>query len=84
MSGLELNQRLHAKPFRPLEICLIDGSRIPVMQAARVFVSESSAVVPTETVCDSLGHPLVKRWRTIDLAWVSDVTESATPSDGTE
>ncbi|HWE92599.1 MAG TPA: hypothetical protein VG269_01380 [Tepidisphaeraceae bacterium] len=78
MTAVDLNERLYDQPFRAFRIHLSDGSSIPVMNAGMVMVSETSAILPVETGNDAHGHPLVKRWRTVALAHItqfSDVDE---------
>ncbi|MDB5289321.1 MAG: hypothetical protein JWL69_562 [Phycisphaerales bacterium] len=78
MTAVDLNERIYDQPFRAFRIHLSDGSSIPVMNAGMVMVSETSAILPVETGHDAHGHPLVKRWRTVALAHItqfSDVDE---------
>jgi len=71
MTPVDINERLYDKPFRPFRIHLSDGSSIPVLNAGMVIVSDTSAILPTETGNDAHGHPLVKRWRTVALAHIT-------------
>ena len=61
------NRRLFDQPFRPFRIHLSDGSSIPIVNAGRVIVSDTTAILPVETGRDADGHPMVKRWRTVSL-----------------
>ena len=58
-----------------------DGATIPVTNAGMVLVGPTSAILPTELGRDADGYPLVKRWRTVALAYIvqfSDIDEPVT------
>ena len=78
MTTEDMNVRLFDNPFKPFRVHLSDGSSIPVLNSGMVIVTDTSAVLPTETGNDAHGYPMVKRWRTIALAHItqfSDVDE---------
>ena len=78
MTTVDVNERLYDKPFRPFRIHMSDGSSIPVLNPGMIIVSDTSAILPVETGNDAHGHPMVKRWRTVALAHItqfSDVDE---------
>ena len=81
MTAVDLNHRLYDTPFRPFRIHLSDGATIPVTNAGMVLVGPTSAILPTELGRDADGYPLVKRWRTVALAYIvqfSDIDEPVT------
>ena len=82
MTAVDINQRLYARPFKPFRIRMSDGSSLPVTGAAPMLVGESFIIVPTEMGHDSQGYPLVKRWRTVALSHLVQLSDIDEPVGG--
>jgi len=82
MTTVDLNHRLYDQPFKPFRIHLSDGSSIAVANAGVVLVGESSAILPTELGRDTEGYPVVKRWRTVALAHMVQLSDLDEPVGG--
>jgi hypothetical protein len=81
MSPQDLLNKLHDRPFQPFRVKLSDASTFDVLDPGNVVVGPTSAILPVDTMLDESGFRLVKRWRTIALAHITQFIEIEPPKE---
>ena len=82
MRPADLMHRLEDRPFKPFRIHLSDDSKFEVVDPGVIMVGESSAVLATKLTRDREGYTLVKRWRTIALSHIVQLSDLDEPVNG--
>jgi len=75
MSRQDLYNRLNDVPFKPFRLRLTTNSTVNIPSWGAIFVGESSAIVPIEMTNDPDGFPIIKRWKTVALAHIVEMSD---------
>lgn len=75
MTYLDLQRKLHDKPFRPFRIRLVNNTTYDVTEPWMVTVGESSAVIVTQSRKDDHGYELALDWRTVAIAHMLEFSD---------
>ena len=78
MTYLDLQRRLHDKPFRPFRIRLVNNTSFDVTEPWMVMVGESSAVIVTRARTDEQGYRTALDWRTVSISHMLEFSDLAT------
>jgi hypothetical protein len=62
-------------PFRPFRIHLSDGTVLDVPQPWAISVGRSAAVIASEFGREEGSYMLAKRWRTVDLVHITQISD---------
>lgn len=79
MKGSDLLKRLSDQPFKPFRIHISDGTVLDLDQPGMVIVGESTAVLPTLFVTDADGYRLAKKWRTVTVDHITQLSDIESP-----
>lgn len=78
MTFLDLQRKLHDKPFKPFRIRLVNNTTYDVMEPWMVTVGESSAVIVTQSRKNDKGYELALDWRTVSIAHMLEFSDIET------
>ena len=78
MKAGDLLKRLEDAPFRPFRVHISDGTVLELNQPEMVIVGESTAVLPTLMVKDEDGYQVAKKWRTVALSHITQLSDIET------
>jgi hypothetical protein len=69
----DLFRKLDDQPFQPFRIRMSNGSAIDILNSGAIIVSQTSAIVPTDTVVDDRGRKVARDWKTISIAHIVEL-----------
>ena len=75
---LDLQRRIHDKPFRPFRIRLVNNTTYDITEPWMVTVGESSAVIVTRARTDDQGYQTALDWRTVSIAHMLEFSDLET------
>ena len=75
MTYLDLQRKLHDKPFKPFRIRLVNNTTYDITEPWMVTVGESSAVVVTQSRKDDKGYELAMDWKTVSIAHMLEFSD---------
>lgn len=75
MTYVDLQQKLHDRPFRPFRIRLVNNTVYDVLEPWMITIGETSAVVVTRVRKDDRGYEVALDWRTISIAHIIELSE---------
>jgi len=78
MTYLDLQRRLHDKPFRAFRIRMVNNTTYDVTEPWMVMVGQTSAVIATRVRTDEYGYQTALDWRTIPIAHVLEFSDLET------
>ncbi len=77
MTYLDLQRKLHDKPFKPFRIRLVNNTTYDVTEPWMVTVGESSAVIVTQARKDDKGFELALDWKTVSISHMLEFSDPA-------
>ena len=78
MNNLDLQRRLHDRPFRPFRIPLVNNTSYDITEPWMVTVGQSSAVIVTRAVTDDHGYQTALDWRTVSISHMLEFSDIET------
>ncbi|HSV13775.1 MAG TPA: hypothetical protein VLI90_05920 [Tepidisphaeraceae bacterium] len=75
MTCLDLQRKLHDKPFKPFRIWLVNNTTYDVTEPWMVTVGETSAVIVTQSRKDEKGYELALDWRTVSISHMLEFSD---------
>lgn len=75
MTYVDLQQKLHDRPFRPFRIRLVNNTVYDVLMPWMIIIGDSSAVVVTRVRKDDRGYETAQDWRTISISHIIELSD---------
>jgi hypothetical protein len=75
MTYVDLQQKLHDRPFRPFRIRLVNNTVYDVLEPWMIIIGDSSAVVVTRVRKDDRGYETAQDRRTISISHIIELSD---------
>jgi hypothetical protein len=84
MTSNDLLKKLHDHPFKPFRIRMVNSTTYDVAAPWMLFVTESSAMVATETGKTDKGYDFATDWKTVSIHHMMEFADLPSSSKGTK
>jgi hypothetical protein len=82
MTYLDLQKKLHDRPFKPFRIRLVNNTTYDVTEPWMIIIGETSAVIVTHVLKDDRGYETAQDWRTVSISHMLEFSDIETKHGG--
>ncbi len=75
MTYLDLQRKLHDKPFRPFRIKLVNSTVYDILEPWMITIGDTSAIIVTQVRKDDQGYETAMDWRTVSISHMLEFSD---------